>query len=74
MFIDNNSNKNQQKQQNKTNHSLVARLCNLHVDKVRFQVLTATSMKLAVFWDLSPCSLLDIDRRFRGRKHLSSVD
>jgi hypothetical protein len=23
-------------------------------------------MKMAVFWDVAPCSLLDIDRRFRG--------
>jgi hypothetical protein len=28
---------------------------------VRFQVLTATSMKTAVFWDVAPCSLVDID-------------
>jgi hypothetical protein len=33
---------------------------------VRFQVLTATSMKMAVFWDFAPCSLLDTDRSFRG--------
>jgi hypothetical protein len=33
--------------------------------KMRFQVLTATSMKMAVFLDVAPCSLVDIDRRFR---------
>jgi hypothetical protein len=27
---------------------------------VRFQVLTATSMKMAVFWVVVPCSLVDI--------------
>jgi hypothetical protein len=32
---------------------------------VRFQVLAATSMKMAVFWDVAPCSLLDTDRRYR---------
>jgi hypothetical protein len=24
------------------------------------------SMKMIVFWDVVPCSLVDIDRRFRG--------
>jgi hypothetical protein len=24
------------------------------------------SMKMAVFWNVAPCSLVDIDRRFRG--------
>jgi hypothetical protein len=33
---------------------------------VRFQVLTATSMQMVVFWDVSPCSLVEIDQRFRG--------
>jgi hypothetical protein len=32
---------------------------------VRFQVVTTTSMKMAVFWDVTPC-LVDFDRRFRG--------
>jgi hypothetical protein len=32
---------------------------------VRFEVLTATSMKTAVFWGVAQCSLVDIDRRFR---------
>jgi hypothetical protein len=26
---------------------------------VRFQVLTATNMKIIVFWDLEPCSLVE---------------
>jgi hypothetical protein len=34
--------------------------------QVRFHVLTATSMKMAVFWDAAPCSLVDTDWRFRG--------
>jgi hypothetical protein len=33
---------------------------------VRFQVLTAASMKMIVFWDLAPSSLVEIYRRFRG--------
>jgi hypothetical protein len=31
---------------------------------VRFEVLTAPDMKMAVFWDVVPCSLVDIDRCF----------
>jgi hypothetical protein len=33
---------------------------------VRFQVLTAASMKIRAFWDMAPCSLVAVDRRFRG--------
>jgi hypothetical protein len=33
---------------------------------VRFQVLTAMRMKMTVFWDVAPCSLVEINRRFRG--------
>jgi hypothetical protein len=46
----------------------------------RFQFLTATSTEMAVFWDVAPCSLVDIDRRFRdyfpddgGSKHIWNV-
>jgi hypothetical protein len=38
----------------------------LRLMKLRFQVVTATSMKMAVFWDVAPCSLIDTDRHFRG--------
>jgi hypothetical protein len=31
-------------------------------DVVRFQVLTATSMKIAVVWGVAPCSLVDTGR------------
>jgi hypothetical protein len=31
---------------------------------VRFQVLAASSMKMRVFWDIAPCSLAGVDRRF----------
>jgi hypothetical protein len=30
------------------------------------QVLTAASMKFRVFWDVGPCSQVDVDRSFRG--------
>jgi hypothetical protein len=33
---------------------------------VRFQVLTAVSMKVAVFWPVVQCSLVEVYRRFRG--------
>jgi hypothetical protein len=33
---------------------------------VRFQVLTAASMKMAVFEVVVPCSLVEVYRRFRG--------
>jgi hypothetical protein len=32
----------------------------------RFQVLTAASMKFRVSWDVASCSILVVDRRFRG--------
>jgi hypothetical protein len=32
---------------------------------VRFQALTAMSMKMAVFWDVAPFSLTDTDQCFR---------
>jgi hypothetical protein len=30
----------------------------------RFETLKATSMKMAVFWDAAPCSLVDAGRHF----------
>jgi hypothetical protein len=33
---------------------------------VKLQVLVAASMKITVFWDVGPCGLVEIDRRFRG--------
>jgi hypothetical protein len=35
-------------------------------DKLRFQVLTAASMKMAVFWVVTLCSLVEVYRHFRG--------
>jgi hypothetical protein len=37
---------------------------------VRFQILTAASMKFRVVWDVAPCSHVEIDRRFRGAYRL----
>jgi hypothetical protein len=34
-------------------------------DIVRFQVLKAASMKMAVFWVVEPCSLVEVYRCFR---------
>jgi hypothetical protein len=33
---------------------------------VRFEVITAASMKIAVFWVVAPCKLVDVYQRFRG--------
>jgi hypothetical protein len=48
--------------------------CKFYVDKleiiqkhcVRFQVLTAKNVNVAVCWDIVPCSLVEIDRCVRG--------
>jgi hypothetical protein len=37
-----------------------------YFDVVRFQVLTVASMKMIVFWDAVPCSLIKPDRHFGG--------
>jgi hypothetical protein len=34
--------------------------------EVGFEVLTAVSMKIAVFWVVAPCSLVEVYQRFRG--------
>jgi hypothetical protein len=33
---------------------------------VKSEVLMVTSMKMAVFWDVAQCNLVDIDQHFRG--------
>jgi hypothetical protein len=42
-------------------------------DLRRFHVLTAASMK-TVFWDVVPCSEVEIDRRFRGAYYRNHQD
>jgi hypothetical protein len=36
------------------------------LSKVKFQVLTADSIKMTVFCDFTPCGLVEIYRYFRG--------
>jgi hypothetical protein len=43
------------------------------VTLVRFQVLTAASMKFRVFWDILPCSQIHVGRRFVGACCLRNV-
>jgi hypothetical protein len=37
---------------------------------VRFQILKAKNMKMAFFWDVALCSLVEIDALFRGAYYL----
>jgi hypothetical protein len=39
---------------------------NTGVHFMRFQVVTAASLKMTDFWDIALCSLIGVDRRFRG--------
>jgi hypothetical protein len=34
--------------------------------RVGFEVLTAVSMKMAVFWVVAPCRLVEVYQRFKG--------
>jgi hypothetical protein len=34
--------------------------------QVGFEVLTAVSTKMAVFWVVAPCSLIEVYQRYRG--------
>jgi hypothetical protein len=55
----------------------------IHFQKLmRFQLLTVMSRKVAVFSDVAPCSLVEIDRRlrcvthrpdFEGNKHVCNI-
>jgi hypothetical protein len=40
---------------------LVCVFCSLVTECVRFQVLTAASMKFRVFWDVAQCSHDEVD-------------
>jgi hypothetical protein len=42
----------------------------LKVMELRFEVLRAMSKKMAVFWDVATCGLVDTGRRFRGAYYL----
>jgi hypothetical protein len=41
-----------------------------HYNFVRFRFLAASGMKMKVFWNIVPCSLVGVDRRFRGAYYL----
>jgi hypothetical protein len=43
------------------------------LDVVRFQILTAVSMKMTVFWDVVPCGLESLTTFWRYLLPLSSV-
>jgi hypothetical protein len=40
------------------------------ITDVGFEVLTAVVIKSSVFWDITPYSLLKVNRRFRGTYRL----
>jgi hypothetical protein len=50
--------------------------CKIQNISVGFEILTAVVMKSTIFWDITPCSLLQVNRRsggtyslhFQGRK------
>jgi hypothetical protein len=44
------------------------------VKRGRMQVLTAASMKMAVFWVVAPCGLVEVYRRFTGACCLHPLD
>jgi hypothetical protein len=39
-------------------------------NEVGFEVLTAVGMKIAVFWVVAPCSLVEVYQRFRSPCYL----
>jgi hypothetical protein len=41
---------------------------------LRCQVLTAANMKMSVFWVVAPCSVVGVNRRFRGSCCLYHAD
>jgi hypothetical protein len=42
----------------------------VHFNPVSSQLMLFTSMKMTVFWDTAPCSLVEVYRRFRGALYL----
>jgi hypothetical protein len=37
-----------------------------YLKDLRFEVLTVVSMKMAVFWVVAPCGLVEVYQHFRG--------
>jgi hypothetical protein len=46
---------------------------NLSLWCVIFEALTAVVLKISVYWDITPCNLLEVNRRFGGifRVHIA---
>jgi hypothetical protein len=40
---------------------------------VRFQLLTAASVKVVILWNVADCSLVEIDRSLRGAYYLAAL-
>jgi hypothetical protein len=50
--------------------------CKIRLNFVRFKVLMTAIMKIDVFWEVAPCSHVEMDRHFRGdagSKNLQNV-
>jgi hypothetical protein len=45
---------------------------NARLDSIGFEVFTAVVMKRVIFWDITPCSPLSVNRRFGGTSPQSS--
>jgi hypothetical protein len=46
--------------------SMCVCVCTTHGCHMRFQVLTAASIKMTALWNVAPCSLVEVDWCFRG--------
>jgi hypothetical protein len=44
--------------------SLYIRVCDIRLNIVGFEVLTAVAMKISILWDITPCSPLKVNRSF----------
>jgi hypothetical protein len=49
------------------NSSEISETVSILLNLVGFEVLTAVVMKSTIFWDITPCSPLKVNWRFRGR-------
>jgi hypothetical protein len=50
------------------------KICIYSRDVCVIRILTAAYMKLRVFWNVAPCSHVEVDRRFRGSYYLHNQD
>jgi hypothetical protein len=49
-----------------TNTCISTYVVRIYTYKRTIKLIEGVKMKMAVFWDVAPCSLVDNDRRFRG--------